>query len=149
MPLRGLLNSSLLEAGGFRQVADPYTGALVVTIPAIRPDWAVVHVHECDAEGNSWIDGSRYDDVLLAMAAGRVLVTCEKIVGRDRFVEAPQRAAFPGFMVEAVAEAPGGARPTSCGGLYAYDRAFLTAYLAAAGDDAQYRRFLITQVCNL
>jgi len=146
MPLKGLANSSLVEAQGFRKVSDPYGGGEVVVIPAIAPDWAVLHVHECDPGGNAFIDGSRYDDVLLALAAGKVLVTCEKIVGNDRFVESPRRTDFPGFMVDAVVEVPGGARPTSCARLYPYDREFLTAYLQAAADDARYGEFLAARV---
>jgi len=146
MPLKGLLDSDLVEAQGFRKVADPYGSGEVVVIPAIVPDWAVVHVHECDSAGNTFIAGSRYDDVLLMRAARKVLVTCEKIVQTQKFVESPRRADFPGFSVDAVVEVPGGARPTSCGQLYPYDREFLTGYLQAATDDDRYQTFLTTHV---
>ena len=146
MPVKGLANSGLVEAGGWRKVADPYGSGEVVVIPAIAPDWAVVHVHECDAAGNAFVEGSRYDDILLARASRQVLVTCERIVPAPRFVENPGRTAIPGFTVDLVAEVAGGARPTSCGGLYPYDRDFLTGYLQAAGDDDRYREFLAQRV---
>jgi hypothetical protein len=41
-----------------------------------------------------------------------------------------------------VVEAPGGAWPTSCAGLYEYDASFIRALLAASGDADALRRFV-------
>jgi glutaconate CoA-transferase, subunit A len=50
------------------------------------------------------------------------------------------RATIPGFMVDAVAEARGGAHPTGCLGVYPADEAHLERYLALAeaGRESEY-----------
>ncbi|MCC6313851.1 MAG: CoA transferase subunit A [Thermomicrobiales bacterium] len=128
MPLAGMTGSDLPAARGFRFVADPYGGPAVVAIPAITPDVAIVHVQETDAAGNARIVGSRFEDVLMAQAARRVIVTTERIVPR---IDA-DLVAIPGFLIDAVVEAPGGAAPCSCAGEYDYDADALGDWIAAA-----------------
>ncbi|MBM3123202.1 MAG: CoA transferase subunit A, partial [Chloroflexi bacterium] len=41
----------------FRRIADPYTGRPVVTVPALNPDVAIVHVQRADADGNCQLWG--------------------------------------------------------------------------------------------
>lgn len=144
MPMAGLQGSDLCRVSGFKTVADPYTGQEWAAIPAIRPDWAVLHVHEADLIGNGRIRGARYDDVLLAKASKNVILTCERLVdpiggpgSTDRPENRPEDTDIPGFMVRAVVEAPGGAWPASCHGLYGVDEAFLADYVRAAGGAAR------------
>jgi glutaconate CoA-transferase subunit A len=142
MPMAGLLGSDLVAARDFRCVRDPYTGQEVVAVPAIRPDVAIIHVQEADAEGNARIWGSRFEDDLMARAAERVIVTAERIVPGETFERDPERTAVPGFLVDAVVAAPGGARPLSCAGCYDYDAAYLRRFVEAAQDEASLRRWL-------
>lgn len=142
MPLAGLKNSGLPGAQGFKLVSDPYTGEEYVAVKAIKPDWAVIHVHEADETGNARIEGSKFEDVLLAKAAKKVLVTCERLVSSELFTAEPERTDLPGFLVTTVVQAPGGAHPCSCGNLYDYDRDYLLNYLKAAGSDESYRDFI-------
>ncbi len=135
MPVAGLDGSDLPAARDFRWIADPYTGEQVVAIARIRPDVAIVHVHEADARGNARIQGSEFEDLLMVKAATRVIVTTERIVDGREFEAAPERVSIVGFMVDAVVEAPRGAWPTSCAGLYDYDAAYLAEYVAAAKHD--------------
>lgn len=137
MPVAGIAGTDLIESRGFARVADPYTGQEFTAVPAIRPDWAVIHAHEADEEGNARIDGSVYEDPLIARAARKVLVTCERLVSREVLAREPERVTIPGVLVTAVVEAPRGAYPTSCGHDYGYDREFVTGYLeaAATGDE--------------
>lgn len=144
MPMAGLTGSDLMRH--FKSVLDPYTGQSWAAIPAIKPDWTILHVHEADEEGNLWIQGAQYDDILKAKAAGRVLVTCERLRSGDALAKGPGRADLPGFLVDAVVEAPQGAWPHSCEGEYDYDEAFLKAYLAATGSDEAYQAFLAEKV---
>jgi glutaconate CoA-transferase subunit A len=142
MPVAGMFGSDIVQARGFQQVSDPYSGRPVVVIPALTPDVAIVHVQEADAQGNARIIGTRFEDVLMAQAARHVIVTAERIVDGTRFEAAPETVAIPGFMVDAVVEAPNGAWPCSCAGYYDYDAAYLAAYVAASKDETAFRRFV-------
>jgi len=142
MPIAGMFGSDLLEARGFRTIADPYTGQDVVAVPALQPDVAIIHVQEADAEGNARITGTRFEDVLMAQAAKRVIVTAERIVDGASFEAAPETVAIPSFLVEAVVEAPSGAWPCSCAGEYDFDAEYLRAYVDASKDERALRRFI-------
>jgi glutaconate CoA-transferase subunit A len=142
MPIAGLQGSDLLAARDFRTVADPYTGEPVVAVPALRPDVAILHVQEADELGNGRIAGTRFEDVLMAQAARRVIVTAERIVDGSTFEEAPETVAIPAVYVDAVVEVPRGAWPGSCAGLYDYDADYLTAYVAASRSAETFARFV-------
>lgn len=146
MPMAGMTGSDLRRASDLRTVADPYTGQEWVAIPAIQPDWTIIHVQEADAAGNCRIRGPKYDDLLKARAARHVLVTCEELVADDAFSAQPELTDLPGFLVDAVVEVPGGARPHSCYGRYPADDAFFAGYLAACRDPAAYAAFLAGRV---
>ena len=146
MPIAGMTGSDVPAARGFQTMVDPYTGAAVVVIPALIPDVAILHVQEADAQGNARIVGTRFEDVLMAQAARRVIVTAEKIVDGASFEAAPETVAIPGFLVDAVVEAPGGAWPCSCAGLYDYDAGYLAAYVAASRDSATLRAFVAERI---
>jgi glutaconate CoA-transferase subunit A len=142
LPLAGLTGSDVPRRSGFRPVADPYTGQEFVAIPAIQPDWAIIHVHEADRWGNLRIRGPKYDDLYLARAARHVLVTTERLVDGRTFAAQPELTDLPDFLVDAVVLAPRGAWPTSCPLAYPADEAFLAAYLAAAQTAEGFARFV-------
>jgi glutaconate CoA-transferase subunit A len=142
MPIAGMFGSDLLAARDFRTVGDPYTGEPVVAVRALAPDVAIIHVQEADALGNARIVGTRFEDVLMAQAAQRVIVTAERIVDGAAFEATPELVAIPGFLVEAVVAAPRGAWPCSCAGEYDYDAEYLAAYVAASRDPEAIRRFV-------
>ncbi|MEA2585747.1 MAG: glutaconate CoA-transferase, subunit [Thermomicrobiales bacterium] len=146
MPIAGMQGSDVPEARGFKTVIDPYAGQAVVAIPALVPDVAIIHVQEADSVGNARIVGTRFEDVLMAQAARRVIVTAERIVDGASFEETPELVAVPGFMVDAVVEAPRGAWPCSCAGYYDYDAEYLADYVAACKDEAAFQRFVETRI---
>ncbi len=135
MPIAGMSGSDLVP-GRFLAVRDPYSGGEVVTVPALRPDWAIVHAQESDQAGNARVHGTQFEDLLMCRAAERVLVTCERFIDEAETAAHPELTAIPGFQVEAVVEAPHGAWPASCAGYYDVDEAYLTAYAAAARKNA-------------
>lgn len=140
MPMAGLTGSDLMRH--FKTVTDPFTGQTWAAIPAIKPDWAIIHVHEADEAGNVRIQGAKYDDILKAKAAAHVLVTCERLIPVSETAAHPERTDLPGFLVDAVVEAPRGAWPHSCEGEYGADEAFFKAYLAATASDEAYQAFV-------
>lgn len=144
MPMAGLTGSDLLRH--FKTVTDPYTGQSWAAIPAIKPDWTIIHVHEADEAGNARIYGGKYDDILKAKAAAHVLVTCERLTLVGETAGKPERTDLPGFLVDAVVEVQNGAWPHACEGLYGYDEAFFREYLAATASDEAYQNFLAERV---
>jgi glutaconate CoA-transferase subunit A len=131
MPIAGMSGTDLVP-GRFRSVLNPYGEGSVVTVPAIWPDWAIIHAQEADAQGNVRIHGTLFEDVLMAKAARHVLVTCERLVDSETFTAHPELTSIPAFEVDLVVEAPGGAWPASCAGYYDVDETYLAAYYAAA-----------------
>ncbi|HEY8446103.1 MAG TPA: CoA-transferase [Thermomicrobiales bacterium] len=142
MPVAGLTGSDVPRVTGFHTIADPYTGQEVVVVPALQPDVAILHVQEADREGNGRIIGTHFEDVLMAKAARRVILTAERIVDGAEFEAAPETVAIPGFLVEAVVEAPSGAWPCSCAGYYDYDADYLRAYVEASKDERSLQKFV-------
>jgi glutaconate CoA-transferase subunit A len=146
MPVAGLQGSDLPAARGFQALADPYSGTEVYVVPAMRPDVAIIHVQEADPQGNGRILGTRFEDVLMAQAASRVVLTAECIVDGETFLAAPEAVAIPGFLVDAVVLAPRGAWPFSCMPLYEYDAEYLAAWVSAARDLDAARRFIAERI---
>lgn len=112
--------SGLLEINPdfFQVTASPFNGEKAVAVRALAPDWAIVHVQEADEFGNARIIGSQFQDPLLAKAAGKTIITAERIVGTEKFRASPEQNTIPHFLVEAAVEAPNGARPGICYGSY-------------------------------
>lgn len=142
-PVAGLEGSDLPAARGWRRLADPYgSGSDVVVVPAIRPEWAVLHVQAADAAGNGRILGAPYEDLLMARAARRVILTAESIVPAAELAARPELTQVPGFAVAAVVHAPRGAWPGSCHGVYDADGAAVARWLAVARDPARLGQYL-------
>ena len=141
-PIVGLSGSDIPAAAGLQTVRDPYTGAELYAVPAIRPDWAILHVQEADAQGNARIYGSPYWDAVISRAAARVILTAECILPTEELARLPELTRIPHFLVEAIVHAPEGARPTSCHPSYGIDEAGVRAYLAAAGAPDALRAYL-------
>ncbi len=141
-PIVGLAGSDIPAAAGLKTIRDPYTGAELYAVPAIRPDWAILHVQEADALGNARIYGSPYWDLVMSRAAARVILTAERIVPTEELARQPELTRVPHFLVAAVVHAPEGARPTSCHPYYGIDEAGVRAYLDAAERPETLRAYL-------
>lgn len=146
MPIAGLQGSDLPGARGFRLLADPYSDAEVYVVPVLQPDVAIIHVQEADSGGNGRILGTRFEDVLMVQAAKRVILTAERFVDGEVFAAAPETVAIPGFMVDAVVEAPGGAWPFSCTPFYDFDTEYLRGWVEASRSAESARQFIETHI---
>ena len=119
LPMRSMMGSDVIGRLPEAKLIDcPFTGEKLVLVPALNPDVALIHVQRCDAYGNAQIDGLPFMDIDLAMAASRVILTTERIVSNDQIRRAPDRTKIPFMAVDAVVEAPFGAAPHECYGLY-------------------------------
>ncbi len=127
LPIRGMLGSDLIEAVGFKMITDPYTGAELCAVQAVRPDVAFLHVQRADRFGNAEITGPQYEDQIIARAAKKLVVTCEELVDDDYF-GAHRKADLSGALVSHVALAPGCSTPGCCDGYYDVDAEAMRAF---------------------
>jgi glutaconate CoA-transferase, subunit A len=141
-PIRGLYGTDVAAASGFTTVRDPYSGEDVYVVPRIRPDWAVLHVHEADEQGNARLHGSPGYDLVMMEAAAHVILTAERIIPPEEFAAHPEWTKIPGIFVQAVVLAPRGAFPCGCMPDYDVDPAGIDAYLRAAGAEDRLREYL-------
>ena len=109
---------------------------LMVLLPALNPDVALIHVQRCDAYGNAQLDGLQFMDIDMAMAANRVILTTERIVSNDQIRRTPDATRIPFFTVEAVVEAPMGCAPHECYGVYEPFFSSLDDYAERVSKDA-------------
>ena len=135
-PIRGLRGTDVAKAGGFAMVRDPYSGEEVYAIPRIRPDWAVLHVHEADEEGNARFYGSPGYDLVMAEAAAHVILTAERILPAEEFAGRPEFTKIPGIFVSAIVHLPRGASPCGCAPDYDVDADGIASYFDAAESGA-------------
>jgi glutaconate CoA-transferase subunit A len=137
MPSRSMLGSDVAKrvAGQLRTMTCPFTGEELVLLPALNPDVVLIHVQRCDPYGNAQLDGLQFMDIDMAMAANRVILTTERIVSNDQIRRTPDRTRIPFFTVEAVVEAPMGAAPHECYGVYEPFFSHMDAYAARTSKD--------------
>jgi glutaconate CoA-transferase subunit A len=119
-----------LEAANplIRRVTDPYSGQEVITVPALNPDVAIVHVQRADEHGNAHLWGIIGEQKEVAFAARRVILTAEEIVSEDVIRSDPNRTLIPGFVVSAVCHAPHAAHPSYAQGYYDRDNEFYLSW---------------------
>ncbi len=101
----------------------PFTGETLASVPAHRPDVAVIHAQKADRAGNVLIDGIVGVQKEVVLAAKRAIVTVEEIVD-DLGPRSHNAVVLPAWTVTAIAEVPGGAYPSYAQGYYARDNAF-------------------------
>ena len=138
LPMRSMMGSDVIgQLPDTREIDCPFTGEKLVLVPALNPDFALIHVQRCDVYGNAQIDGLPFMDVDLAMAANRVILTTERVVSNDQIRRAPDQTKIPFLAVDAVVEVPFGAAPHECYGLYEPLFKHLDAYAAQLRQDPE------------
>lgn len=125
-----------------RRVTDPYSGREVITVPALNPDVAIVHVQRADAQGNAHLWGILGEQKEVAFAARRVILTAEEIVPESVIRSDPNRTLIPGFLVSAVCHVPYAAHPSYAQGYYDRDNEFYLAWDKISADPEATRRYL-------
>lgn len=130
MPVRGLMYGDLIERNDyFKVITDPFTSENITVVKALKPDYSIIHVHEADDQGNAYIEGPLFDDILLSLSSEKVIIVTEKLIPTMRSSQRGKDVKIPGFLVEAVVVAKEGARPGSCHGLYDVDDHALNNFL--------------------
>jgi len=133
-----------LEAANprIKRVIDPYSGREVITVPALNPDVAIVHVQRADAQGNAHLWGIVGEQKEVAFAAKRVILTAEEIVDESVIRSDPNRTMIPGFIVSAVCHVPHAAHPSYAQGYYDRDNDFYLAWDKISSDPEATRQYL-------
>jgi len=138
LPTRVGLGTDLAELGGLKMVQSPYAdGEVLIAMPALRLDAAILHVNRSDWRGNVQLLGpDAYYDEWFAKAAAATYVSCEELVDRieDHYPDDAKANVFERCFVTGVVEMPGGAHPSSLPPAYGWDMKALKDYANAAKD---------------
>jgi glutaconate CoA-transferase subunit A len=114
-----------------RSVTCPYTGEVLATVPAIRPDVTIIHALRADRAGNVLLEGIVGVQKEAVLAAKRSVVTVEEIV-EDFGPRSRNAVILPSWTISAIAVVPGGAFPSYAQGYYKRANAFYKAWDAIA-----------------
>ncbi len=145
LPVRGPIGSDLVSAHPevFGTASTSFGDQDVMVVRAIRPAVSIIHALRCDRLGNAQFEGTFGQDPEMAAASGRVIVTCEEIVDSSVIAAQPDTTKIPGYLVDAVIEAPFGAHPCSHVPRYAQDAWEILAYQRASlAGEAEYGAYL-------
>ncbi len=115
-----------------RDDSDP-----VVFIPALYPDVVFIHVQVADKYGNACIYGPVVNDIALASATRKVIITAEEIVPEINLRYIKDGAIIPFIYVDAVVELPFGAVPGNMPGYYYWSRQWWEKLMRHATKDEE------------
>jgi glutaconate CoA-transferase subunit A len=130
--LRGYEGNDLVERTRVAPITCPFTGEELAAVPAQRPDVGIIHAQRADRDGNVQLWGITGVQKETVLASSRSIVTVEEIV--DELDPRPGALVLPAWVIDAVAEVPGGAKPSYAHGYYDRDNDFYTEWDAISRD---------------
>lgn len=159
VPVKHMLGSDLVEKWGIseeiRAKDDKLPNKKIIVnnnpfnpdeklclVPTPEIDVAIIHVQKASVDGTARIEGARFSDLDMAMAAKYCIITCEEIVDSEELRRDPYLNCIPSIVTDAVVHAPFGAHPSQVYNYYDYDRNFYRMYDKVSRDDKQYEKFL-------
>lgn len=142
MPVRGVRGTGIrMLHPEYAEIDSPFTDEVIVVVPPLRPDVALLHAPLGDLHGNLHLDQPYVLDERFAAASAVVVATVDRLAPTEEVERAG--ITIPGHLVTAVSEVPFAAHPASCYPGYAYDRSHLQEYVAAVSSGADgLRRYL-------
>ena len=112
-------------------------------IPAIYPDVSFIHVHAADKKGNARFYGPSINDIAMAAATRKLIITAEEIVPESDIRNSSEGVCIPGIYVDAVVELPYGAAPGQMPGCYYWSRQWWEmAFRYGMKSDENFEKFL-------
>jgi glutaconate CoA-transferase subunit A len=138
--MRGYLGTGLMEHTRVQPFTCPFSGEELVAVPALAPDVAIVHAQEADRAGNVQLWGIPGVQKEAVLAAARSLVTVERIV--EQLQARAGGTIIPGWGIDAVAEAPGGSRPSYSLGVTERDNDFYRFWDEVSRDREQFTAWM-------
>jgi glutaconate CoA-transferase subunit A len=138
--MRGYVGTDLTARTRVEQIECPFTGEKLVAVPALDLDVAIVHAQEADRAGNVQLWGIPGVQKEAVLGAKRSLVTVERIV--EELEPRPGGIIIPAWTIDAVAEAPGGSRPSYSLGLTVRDNDFYKFWDGLSRDRDAFRQWM-------
>jgi len=132
MTCRGGVGTSLPAINpDLKLIEDPHTGEPLISVPAVRPDVAILHADAADAFGNvRHRGGPGWIDLFYHRAAARTLVQVEKVISNEEIRADPWATTIGGGV--SIVRMPYGAHPFFSRGAYVQDQALVSGYFAAS-----------------
>src|SRR6266536_3616214 len=130
--LRGYADNDLAAQTNVRRITCPFTGESLAAVPAHRPDVGIVHAQQADRRGNVQLWGITGVQKEVVLASARSIVTVEELV--EELELRPGGVVLPGWTVDAVSLAPGGAHPSYAHGYYDRDNEFYVRWAEISRD---------------
>lgn len=147
MAWRGGVGTSIPEMNkDMVEFIDPIGGKKkYLAIPALRSDWALIHVGYSDKYGNGQHMGAPFGDRWLARAADRIMTIAERIVPNAQIRRNPFMTSIS--YADCVVESPYGGHPYAAHAFYREDPDHIQDYVAASaanrkGDSAAWDVYL-------
>ena len=148
---RALVGTSMAEELG-AEFKPPFGGPRVLSVPAARPDVALIHAQSADEFGNVRRRRPNItDDIdhIIAASARRLIVSVEELDAYEDIVRHRDEVMIPGHHVTAVCVLPRGAHPTGCDGHYHPEPIHLAEYAQASRSPEGMRSYLETFVLDV
>ena len=139
----GYAGTDILERrpDDFKIIENPFNlDERIVVARAMNPDVAIFHGLKGDRQGNVLVQ-KHGEELLLAQALRKVIVTVEEIVDRVN-PDDPDGWFIPSIHVTAVVHAPFGAHPTAAPGYYDADNELIQEYIDASDSDESFEAYL-------
>jgi glutaconate CoA-transferase subunit A len=147
LPTRvGLGTDVMTYNPAFKTITSPYDdGEVLLAMPALNLDVALIHVNRSDKLGNTQIDGpDPYFDDQFARAAEKCFVSTEELVDRMDIShpDTAKQNLFERYLVTGVVHAPYGAHPTSFPPEYGWDMDHMKKYAASAAEEDGWAKYV-------
>jgi glutaconate CoA-transferase, subunit A len=140
MVMRGYAGTDLPAHTNVKPVTCPFTGEQLTAVPALNPDVSIVHAQEADRDGNVQLWGIPGVQKEAVLAATRSVVTVERIV--ETLEPRVGAVVIPGWVIDYVAEAPGGSQPSYALGVTERDNDFYREWDVISRDREQFRAWM-------
>ncbi|HVN70824.1 MAG TPA: CoA-transferase [Desulfomonilia bacterium] len=146
IPARNIMGTDTFKYSAAKEIICPFTGQRYIAQPALYPDFAAIHVHECDIYGNAHVYGASVSDQDLAKASKHVVLTTEWIISTEKIRQNPEATFIPFWCVDAVIEMPYGSYPGNMPYEYFSDEEHLREWLTVEKDPDEFKRFIDKQI---
>ena len=146
MVMRGYGGTDLPPHTNVETIACPFTGEQLAAVPALNPDVSIVHAQEADADGNVQLWGIPGVQKEAVLAAERAVVTVERVV--ERLEPRPGAVVIPGWVIDYVAQAPEGSKPSYALGITTRDNGFYREWDAISRDRERFQAWMGEHVLN-
>jgi glutaconate CoA-transferase subunit A len=144
MVMRGYSGTDLVAHTNVKEIVCPFTGERLTAVPALNPDVAIVHAQEADRDGNVQLWGIPGVQKEVVLAAAKSVVTVERIV--EQLEPRPGGVVIPGWVIDFVAQAPGGSQPSYALGVTERDNDFYREWDVISRDREQFMAWMEANV---